>query len=314
MSVSSQLSRGGTIQRGEGLRLADRSDRLGALMAAPALLYVLVLVGIPFILALILAVSESTAGSLSFQFVGLRNFARVVGDPIFRRALRNTLVFTLISQGIVMVLATTLARILNTPFRGRRLVRFLILMPWVAPVALSSMAWVWIFDSTFSVINWTLRAVGLLGPREWLYWFGDPILASIAIVTVHVWRMLPFSTVVLLAGLSSLPREVQEAAVVDGAGFFRRLLHVELPLLLPVLTVAVLFGMVFTATDLGVVYLLTRGGPYNTTHVLASYAFQQGILGADLGQGAAIAVFLFPVLVLVAIGMLRVARGTEVGH
>jgi len=120
--------------------------------------------------------------------------------------------------------------------------------------------------------------------------------------------------VVLLAGLSSLPREVQEAAVVDGAGFFRRLLHVELPLLLPVLTVAVLFGMVFTATDLGVVYLLTRGGPYNTTHVLASYAFQQGVLGADLGQGAAIAVFLFPVLVLVAIGMLRVARGTEVGH
>src|SRR5690606_17000924 len=145
----------------------------------PALLYVLVLVGIPFILALILAVSESTAGSLSFHFVGLRNFARVVGDPIFRRALRNTLVFTLISQAIVMVLAATLARVLIRPFRGRRLVRFHILMPWLAPVALPSVGGVGIFVSPFSVINWSLRAVGLLGPREWLYWVGDPTLASI---------------------------------------------------------------------------------------------------------------------------------------
>lgn len=314
MGVSSELPREVVVRRGGGPRLADRSDWLGALMVAPALLYVLLLVGVPFILALVLSVSEATSGSLSFDFVGLRNFARVLGDPIFRRALRNTLLFTAISQGVVIILATTLARVLNTPFRGRRLVRFLILMPWAAPVALSSMAWVWIFDSTFSVINWTLRALGIMGPGEWFYWFGDPNLAMMAIITVHVWRMLPFSTVVLLAGLTSLPREVQEAAVVDGAGFFRRLVHVELPLLLPVVTVAVLFGMVFTATDLGVVYLLTRGGPYNTTHVLASYAFQQGILGADLGQGAAIAVFLFPLLVLVAIGMLRVARGSEVGQ
>mgnify|MGYP001949028136 CR=1 FL=1 len=283
-------------------------------MVAPALIYVLALVGVPFVLALVLSVSEATSGSLSFEFVGFRNFARVLGDPIFRRALRNTLFYTAVSQGAVIVLATILARVLNTPFRGRRLVRFLILMPWAAPVALSSMAWVWIFDSTFSVINWTLRALGLMGPGEWYYWFGDPKLAMTAIIIVHVWRTLPFSTVVLLAGLSSLPREVQEAAVVDGAGFFRRLLHVELPLLLPVVTVSVLFGMVFTATDLGIVYLLTRGGPYNTTHVLASYAFQQGILGADLGQGAAIAVFLFPLLVLVAIGMLRVARRSEVGQ
>ncbi|BAS27815.1 ABC transporter permease [Limnochorda pilosa] len=283
-------------------------------MLTPALLYVIVLVGIPFVLALVLSLSQASAGSLSFSFVGLKNFARVIHDPIFRRALSNTLLFTVVSQLLVVILATTLALVLNSEFRGKRLVRFLILMPWAAPIALASMAWTWIFDSTFSVINWTLRAVGLMGPGQWFYWFGDPTLATIAIVTVHVWRMLPFATVVLLAGMTSLPKDVEEAAVVDGAGFWRRLFHVDVPLLLPVVTVAVLFGVVFTATDLGVVYLLTRGGPYNTTHVLASYAFQQGILGADLGQGAAIAVFLFPLLVLVAIGMLRVARGSEVGQ
>lgn len=316
MGVSRELSREtvhSSARRG-GLRLADRAEWLGALMLTPALLYVVVLVGIPFVLALVLSLSAATAGSLSFSFVGLQNFARIIHDPIFQRALTNTLLFTGVSQLLVVILATALALVLNTDFRGKRLVRFLILMPWAAPVALAAMAWTWIFDSTFSVINWTLRAVGLLGPGQWLYWFGDPTLASIAIITVHVWRMLPFATVVLLAGMTSLPRDVQEAAVVDGAGFWRRLFHVDVPLLLPVVTVAVLFGVVFTATDLGVVYLLTRGGPYNTTHVLASYAFQQGILGADLGQGAAIAVFLFPLLVLVAAGMLRVARGSEVGQ
>jgi multiple sugar transport system permease protein len=135
----------------------------------------------------------------------------------------------------------------------------------------------------------------------------------IAIITVHVWRMFPFATVVTLAGLAALPHEITEAAVVDGASFWRRLVEINLPLLLPIVTVAVLFGVVFTSTDLGVVYLLTRGGPYNSTHVLASLAFQRGILGANLGQGAAVALFLLPVLVVVAAGMLRTARRAEVG-
>jgi multiple sugar transport system permease protein len=134
-----------------------------------------------------------------------------------------------------------------------------------------------------------------------------------AIIIVHVWRMFPFATVIVLAGLTAIPVEIREAAVIDGASFLRRLFQVNLPLLLPVATVAVLFGVVFTSTDLSVVYLMTRGGPYNSTHVLASLAFQRGILGGDLGQGAAIAIFLLPVLVLAAVLMLRVARRAEVG-
>ncbi len=291
--------------------LADREDLLGRLMLAPALIYVVVLVGAPLVLAILLSFTSATAGSLSFSWVGLRNFTTIVRDAQFQLALRNTVLFTVVSQALVVVLALTAAHVLDAAFVGRRAVRFLLLLPWAAPVSLAAMAWTWIFDSTFSVINWTLKVAGLLG--GWLYWFGDPTLAIIAIVAVHVWRTFPFATVIVLAGMGAVPQDIREAAVIDGAGFFRRLLQVNLPLLLPIVTVSVLFGMVFTSTDLSVVWLLTRGGPYNSTHVLPSLAFQRGILGASLGQGAAIALFLLPVLIVVAITMLRIARRTEVG-
>ncbi|HEX6970699.1 MAG TPA: sugar ABC transporter permease [Limnochordia bacterium] len=291
--------------------LAERAEWLGVLFLAPAALYVLLLVGVPLGLALVLSMSDATAGSLSFSFVGLDNFAAIVHDRQFRVALVNTIEFTVLSQLIVLILATALAHVLDAAFRGKRIVRFLILLPWAAPISLAVIGWSWIYDSTFSVLNWTLRALGLMD--GWLYWFADPLLAKTAIVTVHVWRMFPFATVVFLAGLSAIPKDIKEAAIVDGAGFWRRLFSVLLPLLMPVVTVAVLFGVVFAATDLGVVYLLTRGGPYNSTHVLASLAFQQGILGADLGRGAAIALFLLPLLAVVAVVMLRYARRVEVG-
>jgi multiple sugar transport system permease protein len=291
--------------------LADKEDLLGKVMLAPALVYVIVLVAMPLVLAILLSFSASFAGSLEFRWIGLRNFDAIIRDPQFLLALRNTVLFTVISQALVMVLAVTAAHVLDAAFAGKRVVRFLLLLPWAVPVSLAAMAWTWIFDSTFSVINWTLKAAGLL--QGWFYWFGDPTLAMIAIITVHVWRMFPFATVIVLAGMSSIPQDIREAAVVDGASFWRRLFQINLPLLLPIVTVSVLFGVVFTSTDLGVVWLLTRGGPYNSTHVLSTLAFQRGILGANLGQGASIAVFLLPFLMLAAIGMLRVARRAEVG-
>lgn len=291
--------------------LADKEDLLGKIMLAPALLYVIVLVALPLVMAILLSFSASFAGSLDFRWIGLGNFGAIIRDSQFLLALRNTVLFTVISQALVMILAVTAAHVLDAAFVGKRVVRFLLLLPWAVPVSLAAMAWTWIFDSTFSVINWTLKVAGLL--HGWLYWFGDPTLAMTAIITVHVWRMFPFATVIVLAGLGSIPQDIREAAVVDGASFWRRLFQINLPLLLPIVTVSVLFGVVFTSTDLGVVWLLTRGGPYNSTHVLSTLAFQRGILGANLGQGAAIAVFLLPVLLLAAIGMLRVARRSEVG-
>ncbi len=291
--------------------LADREDLLGRILLAPAFLYVIVLVGIPFVLAILLSFSAARSGSLSFTWVGLRHFRTIIADPQFLLTLRNTLIFTVASQILVMIIATAAANVLEAAFFGKRVIRMLLLLPWAVPVSLATMAWAWIFDSTFSVINWTLRASGLF--QGWLYWLGDPGLAMLAIIIIHVWRMFPFATVVVLAGMTAIPLEIREAAVIDGASFWRRLFQVNLPLLLPVVTVAVLFGVVFTSTDLSVVYLLTRGGPYNSTHVLASLAFQRGILGGDLGEGAAIALFLLPVLVIVAILMLRLASRAEVG-
>ncbi|MGH2426606.1 MAG: carbohydrate ABC transporter permease [bacterium] len=291
--------------------IADREGVLGRILLAPAFLYVILVVGVPFVLAILLSFSAARSGSLSFSWVGLSHFSTIIADPQFQLTLRNTLVFTIASQVLVMILATAAANVLDAAFFGKRAVRMLILLPWAVPVSLAAMSWAWIFDSTFSVINWTLRASGLF--QGWLYWLGDTELAMIAIIIVHVWRTFPFATVVVLAGMTAIPLEIREAAVIDGASFWRRLFQVNLPLLLPVVTVAVLFGVVFTSTDLSVVYLLTRGGPYNSTHVLASLAFQRGILGGDLGQGAAIALFLLPALVVVAIVMLRLARRAEVG-
>jgi len=291
--------------------LADRENVLGAALLAPALAYVLLLVGVPFVLAIALSFSTATAGSLSFNWVGWHNYSVILADPIFRRALANTAIVTVGSQVLVVVLATAAAQVFRAAFHGKRAARFVLLLPWAVPVSLAAIAWTWIFDSTFSVINWTLKVAGLL--HGWLYWLGEPGLALTAIIIVQAWRIFPFATVIVLAGLASIPQEVVEAAIVDGAGFWRRLFRVELPLLLPVVAVAVLFGVVYTATDLGVVYILTGGGPANTTQVLPTLAFQRGVLGADLGQGAAIAVFLVPFLVVVAILLLRVARRTEVG-
>src|SRR5215468_6088114 len=285
--------------------LSPRDRRLGKLLLAPALAYIFLLVALPFVLALFLSLTNSSAGSLDFSFVGLQNFAKVVKNPVFRQALRNTFVFTFVSQVLVMVLGNILARALLKKFRGKLLVRFLILMPWAAPISLATLGWLWIFDSTFSVINWVLKVVGWLGPGQWYYWLGDPTLGMVAIITVHVWRLLPFSTVILLAGLTSIPAEVHEAADIDGAGPLAKAFQITIPMMLPILTVA-------TFTDMNVVYLLTRGGPYNRTHVLASLAYQEGVLGGDVGRGASIAIFLLPLLVVMAVLMLRISRRAEV--
>jgi multiple sugar transport system permease protein len=292
--------------------LSRRDRRLGKLLLAPALAYIFLLVALPFLLALFLSLTNSSAGSLDFSFVGLQNFRNVVTNAVFLRALRNTFIFTFVSQLLVMALGNTLARALLKSFRGKLLVRFLILLPWAAPISLATLGWLWIFDSTFSVINWLLKVVGWLGPGQWYYWLGDPVLGMVAIITVHVWRLLPFSTVILLAGLTSIPAEVHEAADIDGAGPLAKAFQITLPMMLPILTVAILFGVVFTFTDMNVVYLLTRGGPYNSTHVLASLAYQEGVLGGDVGRGASIAIFLLPLLVVLAVGMLRISRRAEV--
>ena len=286
--------------------------RLGRWMLAPAVVYIALLVGFPFLLSMYYSVSNATVGNTGLSFVGLDNFHRIVQSGTFWRSMFNTFVFTIVSQVVVVILAKVLAMALYNDFRGKWLVRLLILLPWVAPISLGTIGWLWIFDPVYSIINWTLRALGLLGPNVWPIWLGQPDLAMISIVMVDVWRLLPLATVIILAGLSSIPQDIHDAAYMDGAGFWRHLFRINIPLVLPIMLIALLFGIVFTFTDMIIVYVLTRGGPFDTTQVLASLAFFTGVPGGDLAEGAAISLFLFPLLVAVVILLLTIARRTEV--
>jgi multiple sugar transport system permease protein len=297
---------------GYSTRLADNERWLWWLMLGPAIVYIVLLVGFPFFLSLFYSVSDVTVGSRGMGFVGLENFRRVVESRTFWKALTNTLIFTIVSQVFVLVFANILAMALSTDFRGKWLVRLLILLPWVAPISLGAIGWLWIYDSIYSVINWTGQALHILSPTEWPIWLGQPNLAMAAIIIVQIWRIVPLATVIILAGLTSIPQDILDAAAVDGASFWRRTLQITLPLLMPITLVAVLFGVIFTFTDMIVVFVLTRGGPYDQTQVLATWAFFTGIQGGDLAGGAAVSLFLFPVLVAVAIVFLLMARRAEV--
>lgn len=290
----------------------DDERLLGRLMLAPALLYIALLIGLPFLLALYYSVSDITVGSQTMHFVGLKNFAAILQTPKFITALKNTFLFACLSQIVILILANILAEALLVDFRGKWLVRCLILLPWVAPISLGSIGWLWILDSIYSVINWSLQALGILSPQVRLMWLGRPDLAMASVVSIHVWRLLPLATVILMAGLTSIPQDIHDAAEVDGAGFWQHHFQITVPLVAPIMTVAVLFGFVFAFTDMIVIYVLTRGGPYDSTQVLASLAFFTGIDGGDLAEGAAISLFLFPLLVAVAVLFLRVARRAEV--
>jgi multiple sugar transport system permease protein len=289
-----------------------RERWLGPAMLLPAILYIVALVGVPLVLALLYSVGDVTVGSVGYRFVGLDNFRSVLENPGFKRALYNSLVFTIASQILSLVGGNILALALKDAFPGRHFVRYLILLPWVAPVSIGSMGWKWILDSLYSVINWVLVWLHLVKPLDVPMWLGEPSLAMISVILVHVWHTLPFTTVILLAGWTSIPKDIPEAAQVDGAGYFRRLFEIQIPMMLPIINVAVLFGIIFTFTDMTVIYILTRGGPYDTTQVLPSLAFFTGILGSDLAEGAAISMFLLPLLALVAWLMLRSARRAEV--
>jgi multiple sugar transport system permease protein len=293
-------------------RIADSERWLWPLMLAPAVLYILLLVGFPFFLSLYYSLSDATVASRELRFVGLENYRRVVESGTFWLSLKNTLIITLVSQLFIVVLANILATALLKDFRAKWFVRLLILLPWVAPISLGSIGWLWIYDSIYSIINWTGQAVGILGPNQWPIWLGDPTLAMASIIILNVWRLLPLATVIILAGLSSIPQDIHDAAAIDGAGFWRRHFQITAPLILPITLVAVLFGIIFTFTDMIIVFVLTRGGPYDTTQVIASWAYFTGIQGGDLAGGAAISLFMFPVLVAVAILFLVLARRAEV--
>ncbi|HKX14580.1 MAG TPA: sugar ABC transporter permease [Propionibacteriaceae bacterium] len=298
------------IARGDGRTLADREGFLAWAMLLPSVIYILALVGLPLLLAIAFSFSDVTAGDPSFEWNGLSNYQLIFNDPVFWRSLRNTIIFTAGSMLLIVVFGKVLANILVADFRGKWIVRFCVLLPWTTPVALSAISWLWLLDSLFSPIDWMLRQVGLIDGN--MYWLGRPNLAILSVIAVHAWRLIPLSAVIMMAGLVAIPKDLQEQAEVDGSGYWRRMFEITIPLMLPLIAVAGLFGAIVTFTDMTVVYVLTRGGPTNSTQVLASWAFFRGIEGGDIAQGAAVALFLFPLLLAAAILILRAVRRMEV--
>jgi multiple sugar transport system permease protein len=298
---------------------ADQESVLGPLLLAPAVIYIVVLVGVPFLIAIAFSVSGVTVGNTTLNWVGLANFRQILAEPEFQRSLLDTIYFTVVSNILIIILASVLAVVLSEDFRGKWIARMLIILPWATPISLGTIGWLWLLDSKFSPIDWVLRYFNLLGApdailgaQKNLYYLGKVDLASASIIIIYVWRMLPLAAVILMAGLTSISKDVLDQAEVDGAGFWRTFFQIKLPLLLPIMNIAVLFSVIFTVGDMAVVYVLTRGGPVFYTQILPTWAYYTGIESGDLGQGAAVAIFLLPVLLAVSILVLRSSRRTEI--
>ena len=292
--------------------ILDRRDVLGAVFVAPAILYVLLLVGVPFLLSIYYSVSAYTIYNPSWRFVGLANFAQIVENPDFLQTLGNTFIFTFGSQFLGLILGKFGALLLLRPFPGRKIVRALIILPWAVPIALATVAWQWMFDSLYSVINWTMIALGVIDRSDAPNWLGNPHLAMLCMIVVNAWRFFPFAIVIFLAGITAVPQDVIDAATVDGAGFWRRNYQIIVPMILPIVAIGLIFGIVFTFTDLSIVFLMTMGGPVGATSVLGFEGFQVGILSGDVSHGAAISLFMLPVLFVVVIFMLRFIKRREI--
>ena len=300
-----------TASRSSSLRarmgeLLDREQWLGPIFVSPALLLLLLLVAYPFCMALYFSVSNAFIGRPS-HFIGIRNFLNLWQSDAFRQTFQNAFVFTGAAVGAKLVLGLSLAMLLDQQLWFKRLIRGAVLLPWVIPTALSTLGWWWMFNSLYSVVNWTGLTLGLMDPPG-PNWLGQKYYAMTAVVVVNIWRGLPFFVITILAGLVAIPRELYEAAEADGAGALARFWHVTLPLLKPVLAIVVLFSTIFTFSDFNIVFVLTHGGPINSTHLFATLARQVGLETGRIGEGAAISLYLSPVLMLVVFAQLRFVR------
>jgi multiple sugar transport system permease protein len=290
-------------------RIFEDERWLALALLVPTMVLLGLFIAYPFVRGILLSVTDSRVG-VPGNFVGLANFYKIWNDSIFRIAVYNTFLYTLVTTIFKLALGLWLAMLLNRHFRGKALTRAFILLPFIIPTVLSTFAWKWMFDPTFSVLNWMMYHLGLITGR--INWLGDPDLAMISIIVINIWRGVPFFAISLLAGLQTISPELNEAAAIDGAKPLQRFWYVTWPLLLPVTMVVVLFSVIQTFADFQIVYVMTGGGPANATHLFATYAYQIGIGTGLLSEGAAISLAMFPVLFLVVIIQLLYIRRVEV--
>ena len=289
-------------------RLLENQRFLAVALLAPGVIILAFFIAYPFVMAIWFALTDISVG-VAGKFVGIANFTKAWEDTIFQTAFKNTFFYTFWATVFKLSLGMWLALLLNRHFRFKRLIRASMLLPFIIPTVLSTFAWRWMFDPTFSVINWTLYNAGWITDRLPFLSNGD--YAMWCAILVNTWRGMPFFAITLLAGLQTISPDLHEAAALDGANAWHRFWHVTWPLLLPVTLVVVVFSVIQTFSDFQLIYVLTGGGPANETHLVATYAYQIGVASGLLGQGAAISLFMFPVLFGVVWVQLRFLKRME---
>jgi multiple sugar transport system permease protein len=278
----------------------DRGPVFSWLMMAPPILFIAAMVGYPFCYGIYLSLQDRPVAKPG-TFVGLANFIREAHDPVFWQVVANTFIYTTVATVLKMIGGLGLALAMNQHFKFKNIIRALLLLPFIVPTVLSTVAWMWILDPAFSVFNWFLIALGW--PKPGPSWLGNPYLAMASIIVINTWRGLPFYGITLLAGLQTVPIELYEAATIDGASSWHRFRYVTLPLIQPIVLIVTLFSVIFTFADFQLVYVLTHGGPQNATNLFATYAFDIGMGGGQLGQGAAVALAMLPALALLIVAI-----------
>jgi multiple sugar transport system permease protein len=283
----------------------DQEGVLGYILMTPALLLLIVFIAYPFALGVWYSISDVAIFGLG-KFIGLKNYADMLNSPVFLQTVKNSFVYTGFATVFKLGLGLGLALLMNQTFPFKNLVRASVLLPYIVPTALSTLAFLLAFNPTLSPLPW------IFGPLHIPYppagFLGEPGLAMGAVIFVNVWRGTPFFAISLLAGLQTIPQDLYEAASIDGATAPNRFRHVTIPLLMPVLTIVMLFSIIQTFADFQIVQVLTRGGPADSTHLFATLAFQVGMQGGRLGQGAAVSLYMLPFLGLLVIAQLWYTR------
>ena len=289
-------------------RLLESEKLLATTLLAPGVVILILFIAYPFVMAIWYSLTSIEVGDPG-EFVGLDNFVKAWDDSIFQTAFKNTVFYTFWATIFKFALGMWLALLLNRSFRFKRIIRASMLLPFIVPTVLSAFAWRWMFDPTFSVMNWVLFHAGMITDR--LPFISDGDWAMWCAVLVNTWRGMPFFAITLLAGLQTISPDLHEAAALDGANAWHRFWHVTWPLLMPVTLVVVVFSVIQTFSDFQLIYVLTGGGPSNSTHLIATYAYQVGVASGLLGEGAALSLFMFPVLFAVVWVQLRFMKRME---
>ena len=274
-------------------KFLENRNTLGLLFMAPAAVLLLLFLTYPLGLGVWLGFTDTKIGRPG-QWIGFDNFDYLIGDSLAQLSLFNTLVYTIVASIIKFVLGLWLAILLNQHLPFKAFLRAIILLPFIVPTALSAIAFWWIYDAQFSIVSWLLVRMGWID--TYINFLGDPWLARLSTIIANIWRGVPFVAICLLAGLQTISPSLYEAASIDGAKPWQQFWHVTLPLLTPIIAVVMTFSVLFTFTDFQLIYVLTRGGPLNATHLMATLSYQRAIPGGALGEGAALATAMIPFL------------------